>query len=53
MNDYSSAHRQPLCRWGVLTQKPKLLGTAAFVQISILTVLFNQKRSYYKTELTL
>jgi len=45
MNDCSSAHRQPLCRWRVLTHKPKILGTAAFVQISILTVLFHQKRS--------
>jgi len=32
----------------LLTQKPKILGTPAFVQISILTVLFHQKRSKNK-----
>jgi len=30
---------------GMLTKEPKILRTAAFVQISILTVLFHQKRS--------
>ena len=41
----SSAPIHPVYWWGGKRKKPKILGTAACVQILILTVLFHQKRS--------
>jgi len=47
MKDCSSAFIQQLWRWGIGElgpQKLKILGTAACVQILILTVLFHQRQ---------